>query len=62
LLSDALNALVSMNLKVNEKMSHPPLSDALISDDEYGLIIHLNYLQKTLKREVISFFLSFLIK
>jgi hypothetical protein len=62
LLSDALNALVSMSLKLNEKMNHPPLSDALIFDDEYGLIIRLNYLQRKLKRGVIDFFLSFLIK
>jgi hypothetical protein len=34
-LSDALNALISMNLNLNEKMSHPFLSDALISEDEY---------------------------
>jgi hypothetical protein len=43
-------------------MSHPLLLDALIYDDEYGLKIDLNYLQRTLKREVIDFFLSFLIK
>jgi len=45
-----------------KKLSHPPLSDALISDDEYGLIIHLNYLKRTLKRGVIDFFLYVLIK
>jgi hypothetical protein len=48
-----------MGLKLNEKMSHPPLSNALIYDDEYGLIIHLNYLQRTLKRGMIDFFLYF---
>ncbi len=43
-------------------VNHPLLSNALIFYDEYGLIIHLNYLQRTLKRGVIDFFLSFLIK
>jgi hypothetical protein len=57
-----LNALVSMSLNLNEKMNHLPLSVALIFDDEYGLIIHLNYLERTLKRGMIDFFLSFLIK
>jgi hypothetical protein len=51
-----------MSLKLNEKMNHPPLSDALNYDDEYGLIVQLNYLQRILKRGVIDFFLSFLIK
>jgi hypothetical protein len=51
-----------MSLNLNEKMNHPLLSDALISDDEYGLIINLNYLQRTIKRGVIDFFISFLIK
>jgi hypothetical protein len=51
-----------MGLKLNEKTNHPPLSNALIYENEYGLIIHLNYLQITLKKGVIDFFLSFLIK
>ncbi len=52
LLSDALNAPISMSLKLSEKMNHSPLSNASIYDDEYRLIIQLNYLRRTLKKGV----------
>jgi hypothetical protein len=38
-LSDALNAVISMTLKLKEKMNHLPLLDVLIIDDDYGLNI-----------------------
>jgi hypothetical protein len=38
-LNDALNATISMSLKLKEEMSHLPLLDALIDDDGFALNI-----------------------
>ncbi len=64
MLNDALNATMSMSLKLKEKMNHLLLSSALIDeDDDYCLIVELGILVKNNKKEVIrviDIFSSFL--
>ncbi len=45
---------LSMSLKLKGKMNHIFLSDALIDDDDFGLIIQLNFFAKNIKKEVIG--------
>jgi hypothetical protein len=45
-LSDALNATISMNLKLKEEMNHFLLLDALIDDDDFCLNIVESFCKK----------------
>jgi hypothetical protein len=54
-LNDALNATISMSLKLKEEMNHLPLLDALIDGDGFGLNIdQLKTFAKNMKKEVIG--------
>jgi hypothetical protein len=52
---------LSMSLMLKGKMNHIFLSDALIDDDDFGLISELTIFAKNKKKEVIGviFFLIF---
>ncbi len=60
MLIDALNVVVSMNLKLKEKKNHIFLLDVLIDDDDFGLTFELGTFAKNIQKEffgVIDFFL-----
>jgi hypothetical protein len=60
-LNDALNAAISMSLKLKEEMNHFLLLDVLINDDDFGLNIESGTFGKNITKEVIgSLTLSFL--
>jgi hypothetical protein len=43
---------LSMSLKLKGKMNHIFLSDALIDDDDFGLIIELTIFAKNIKEAI----------
>jgi hypothetical protein len=63
LLNDALNVVISTNLKLKKNMNHFLLLDALIDDDDFGLNIEMGTFAMNIKKEtinIIDYFLSFL--